>query len=70
VESRDGKRVEMGPGEASFGHDQQTKLDAQGRRGHRSGTVGNEPSVTMMVQLEQAPASPPRSNRSLTGGIP
>ena len=33
VETMDGKRVEMGPGEVSFGGDQNTKADAQGRRG-------------------------------------
>ncbi len=33
VETMDGKRVEMGPGEVSFGGDQKTKPDAQGARG-------------------------------------
>ncbi len=51
VESMDGQRVEMGPGEASFGEDQGCVADAQGRRGHRSGTVGNEPAHLMIVQL-------------------
>jgi hypothetical protein len=55
VETMDGKRVEMGPGEVSFGGDQNTKPDAQGRKGHRSGTVGNQPSVNMIVQLEEDP---------------
>jgi hypothetical protein len=55
VETMDGKRVEMGPGEISFGNDQSTIADAQGRRGHRSGTVGNEPLVAMYVQLDGDP---------------
>jgi hypothetical protein len=55
VETMDGKRVEMGPGEVSFGGDQNTKPDAQGRKGHRSGTVGDQPAVTMLVQLERDP---------------
>ena len=55
VETMDGKRVEMGPGEVSFGGDQNTKTDAQGRKGHRSGTVGNQPAVTMLIQLEKDP---------------
>ncbi len=55
VETMDGKRVEMGPGEISFGGDQNTKPDAQGRKGHRSGTVGDQPSVTLLVQLETNP---------------
>jgi len=57
VETMDGKRVEMGPGEVSFGGDQNTKPDAQGRKGHRSGTVGNQPSVNLIVQLEKDPAA-------------
>jgi hypothetical protein len=57
VKTMDGTRVEMGPGEASFGNDQHCKADAQGRKGHRSGTVGNQPSVLMIVQLEQDPAT-------------
>jgi hypothetical protein len=57
VETMDGTRVEMGPGEVSFGNDQNCQVDAQGRRGHRSGTVGDQPSVLMMVQLEQDPAT-------------
>lgn len=57
VETMDGKRVEMGPGELSFGNDQNTKSDARGRRGHRSGTVGNQPSITMLVQVEQDPVN-------------
>jgi hypothetical protein len=57
VETMDGKRVEMGPGEISFGGDQNCKPDAQGRKGHRSGTVGGQPSVNMIVQLEKDPAA-------------
>jgi hypothetical protein len=57
VETMDGTRVEMGPGELSFGNDQNTKPDAQGRRGHRSGTVGDQPCVTIMVQVEQVPVN-------------
>jgi len=52
VESMDGTRVEMGPGEMSFGNDQNSKTDPQGRRGHRSGTLGKEPAVLMLVQLK------------------
>ena len=55
VETMDGKRVEMGPGEVSFGGDQNTKPDAQGHKGHRSGTVGDQPAVIMLVQLEKDP---------------
>jgi hypothetical protein len=57
VETMDGKRVEMGPGELSFGNDQNTKPDAQGRRGHRSGTVGNQPCIIMMTQVKQDPVN-------------
>ncbi|MCJ2036173.1 cupin domain-containing protein [Methylobacterium sp. J-068] len=51
VESMDGTRVEMGPGEISFGEDQNTKV-VDGRRGHLSGTVGTEPAVLMVVQFD------------------
>ncbi len=52
VETMDGTRVEMGPGEVSFGGDQNTKANSQGHQGHLSGTVGNEPAVLMVVQLK------------------
>ena len=52
VETMDGKRVEMGVGEVSFGGDQNTKPNAAGLRGHLSGTVGDEPAQLMIIQLE------------------
>jgi hypothetical protein len=55
VESMDGQRVEMGPGELSFGGDQNCR-EMEGRRGHRSGTVGDIPAVLMVVQWDDAPA--------------
>jgi len=57
VETMDGKRVEMGPGDLSFGGDQNCKPDAQGRKGHRSGTVGKQPSVNLIVQLKNDPSA-------------
>lgn len=54
VESMDGRRIEMGPGEISFGADQGTR-ERDGRRGHLSGTVGDGPAVLWLVQLGQAP---------------
>jgi hypothetical protein len=69
VETMDGKRVEMGPGEFSFGGDQNTKPDAQGRKGHRSGTVGNQPSINLIVQLDKDPfAGQPRDARDSATG--
>ncbi len=55
VETMDGQRVEMGAGEISFGEDQGTKPNAQGHRGHLSGTVGSEPAVLVTIQLDAAP---------------
>ncbi len=52
VETMDGTCVEMGPGELSFGGDQNAKVDGKGRLGHRSGTVGDEPCSLMLVQLD------------------
>jgi hypothetical protein len=59
VESMDGTRVEMGPGDLSLGEDQGSVADAQQRKGHRSGTVGDEPAVLMTVQLHIAPVHRP-----------
>lgn len=56
VETMDGQRVEMGPGEISFGGDQGTKEDAHGHKGHLSGTVGDAPAVLMMVQFDETPS--------------
>ena len=47
----DGQRVEMGPGDVSFGGDQNTKPDEQGHKGHLSGTIGEQPVMLMIVQL-------------------
>jgi hypothetical protein len=59
VESMDGTRVEMGPGEISLGEDQGCVAGADGRRGHRSGTVGESPAVLMTVQLHVPPVQRP-----------
>jgi len=48
-------RVEMGPGEFELGEDQGCRADAEGCRGHLSGTVGDEPCVLMVVGLDVAP---------------
>jgi len=50
VESMDGVRVEMGPGEYCFGGDQNAKTDAEGRVGHLSGMIGDEPCVQLILQ--------------------
>ncbi|MFM8525148.1 MAG: cupin domain-containing protein [Cyanobacteriota bacterium] len=58
VETMDGQRVEMGVGEVSFGADQQT-IEHNGRRGHRSWTVGDAPAVLMLVQFGPDGPLPP-----------
>ena len=59
VESMDGTRVEMGPGDLSLGEDQGCIADGQGRKGHRSGTLGDQPAVLMTVQLHVEPVRRP-----------
>jgi hypothetical protein len=54
VEAMEGTRVEMGPGELSFGGDQNCRKK-DGKQGHLSGTVGDAPAVLMVVQLDDAP---------------
>ena len=58
IESMDGTRVEQGSGEFSFGEDQGCR-ESDGRKGHRSGTIGNEPAVLMTVQLHRPPQRQP-----------
>lgn len=55
IESMDGTRIEQGAGEFSFGEDQGCR-ELEGRKGHRSGTVGEQPAVLMTVQLHIAPS--------------
>ena len=59
VEAMDGTRVEMGPGDLSLGEDQGCTRDAEGRKGHRSGTLGDQPAVLMTVQLHVPPVRQP-----------
>ena len=54
IESMDGTRIEQGPGEFSLGEDQGC-VARDGRQGHRSGTVGDEPCCLMTVQLHVDP---------------
>ena len=55
VETMDGHRVEMGPGELMMGEDQGTR-ERDGRKGHRSGTVGDAPCTMIVTGLEVTPA--------------
>ena len=50
IESMDGARIEQGAGEFSFGEDQGC-TEKHGRKGHRSGTLGDVPCRLMTVQL-------------------
>ena len=47
--------VEQSTGEVSFGEDQNCTKDAQGRLGHRPGTVGSDPVHLMIVQMHVDP---------------
>jgi hypothetical protein len=58
VESMDGTRIEQGPGEFSLGEDQGC-TPTDGRKGHRSGTIGGAPAVLMTVQLHVPPIRTP-----------
>ena len=54
VETMDGHRVEMGPGELMMGEDQNTKT-RDGHKGHLSGTVGDEPCTMIVSGLDVTP---------------
>jgi len=58
IESMDGTRIEQGPGEFSFGEDQGC-TETDGKKGHRSGTIGEKPAVLMTVQLHVDPKRDP-----------
>ena len=51
VEAMDGTKREFGPGEVSFGEDQGCQ-EQDGKKGHRSTTVGNQPATLMIVQFD------------------
>ncbi|MGH8214730.1 MAG: hypothetical protein ACREPZ_03435 [Rhodanobacteraceae bacterium] len=55
VEAMDGTRREFGAGDLSLGEDQGCVADMQGRKGHRSGTLGSVPCVLMCVQCHVPP---------------
>jgi hypothetical protein len=52
----DGHRVEMGPGELMMGEDQNTK-ERDGKKGHLSGTVGDEPCTMIVTGLQVEPTA-------------
>lgn len=58
IESMDGTRIEQGPGAFSFGEDQGC-IEQHGRKGHRSGTIGDAPVALMTVQLHIDPVRQP-----------
>ena len=58
IESMDGTRIEQGAGEFSFGEDQGC-TPTDGKKGHRSGTIGDQPAVLMTVQLHIDPRRAP-----------
>ena len=58
IESMDGTRIEQGPGEFSLGEDQDC-TETDGRKGHRSGVIGDEPAVLMCIQLHRPPHHAP-----------
>lgn len=52
IQTQDGTRVEMGPGDIHWGQDLGT-TPMDGNTGHRSGQVGDEPCVQMMIQFAE-----------------
>ena len=52
VQTQDGARVEMGPGEMHLGDDLDSVPDEYGRVGHDSGVLGNEPCTVQVITLK------------------
>ena len=55
VEAMDGTRMELGPGDVWLAEDQESKEDAEGRKGHHSGNIGDETVTLMVVELDVMP---------------
>ncbi len=51
VETQDGVRTVMGPGDLYLGDDVGALADEQGRKGHDSGTEGEDPVVLLMIPV-------------------
>ncbi len=51
IETQDGKRIEMGPGDIHWGADVGGR-EMEGPSGHLSGQVGDVPCVQLMIQFE------------------
>jgi len=54
VETHDGKRIEMGPGDIHWGADLASE-NTLSRKGHLSGQIGDVPCVQMMIQFAETP---------------
>ena len=55
VEAMDDTRIELAAGDIVVVENAQSKRDADGREGHRSGNVGDEVVKLMVVQLDELP---------------
>ena len=51
VQTQDGARTTLGPGEISLGDDLDAVPDEAGRIGHGSGNAGDEPVVLLMIKI-------------------
>ncbi|WP_051528539.1 cupin domain-containing protein [Asaia astilbis] len=54
IQSMDGSRVELNPGDALLSEDVGTKADSKGHIGHLSGNVGDGPVAYMITQFASA----------------
>jgi len=52
VEAMDGTRREFGPGDLQLGADQNCTRHGN-KKGHRSGTIGDQPAILMTVRLHE-----------------
>ncbi len=52
IETQDGSRIEMGPGDIHWGQDIRT-ASIDGNHGHRSGQLGPQPCVQLMIRFKK-----------------
>lgn len=53
IETQDGSRIEMGPGDIHWGQDIGT-ASVDGNHGHRSGQVGSQPCIQLMIRFRKS----------------
>ncbi len=55
IQAQDGSKVTLAPGNLYLGEDLNTTADADGHKGHISGSKGDDPVILLITQLDVKP---------------